>query len=995
MNKRLSISIVFLSLLMPSLFGQLTDEDYQKALWMTTRFYGGQRSTDIDKEELQHNWLIQDYLPDGVSSDKEGISFAQDSDNGHDLTGGWFDCGDHVFFGQTGFYAGYALLKAYDAFPEGFDDFYGEAYDGYRNSGDYSWEGGEGSPNGIPDVLDEVKHQTDFFIKCAKSSTEFYYEKGDGNSDHAERVTSVKMQTNSVNTGGEPRTSAKNPNGGSMASMCGGALALMSRMYRPFDEEYADLCLVHAKYAYDYAKDHPGSVGAASGSFYGGNDNWMNGFGIMVAELYMAESNTTQKSAYYTEMTGLSTGSGNDGDVHPNAGYTFDYSNTGELALYTMAEAGHPTALGHFNTRITNSFIDGSNYNNEGIYNNGGSWGKLRYVGNAAFLVALYNKINDLELDDRVYGNIDYIMGDNSGNQSYIGGFSPSGISNVDYPTQIHHRNVYLYEGNDNSANVDYPTKNIQNGALVGGALDGTYNNTWDDYVNTEVCVDYNVGLVGGLAAINEVKNPVDTNKFLIPCSSPDLGDDQTLCGVGTITLTTQLSQESFRTFEWFLDGESQGSSSTTNTFDITQGGVWTVVVDSSGECTRTASVTITDELSAVDLGDDLDLCVPASTTLEAGISGDGLSYQWSLDGDVISTETESSIDVSTAGTYSLEISASGCSSVSDEVVITSSLPLVEGGRFCLSTNTTATLQVLNPTGTYEWFTTETDGTSFDTGDFIEVSPGSTTTYYVEDVSSFETNVPPYSMTETESNNRVSADRAPMQFTAYQDFTLASVDVIQVNYGGDGNATWTVEIKADNNGQPGSTVYTSETYSAERVDGETLTIPVNITIEGSEAGTVLWLSISSSTAIYAPDEFNYDTPYEVTLSGDPVIEINGARKDGDNNTTWGIAFNWSISAGQACDRVAVTATEDCQVSIDGQLESEIVTLFPNPSTGSATIQTNDNIEASVMVLDINGQLVDQFELTDEINYGNDLSAGIYFIEIVNGSEKQTIKFVKQ
>ena len=266
-NIYLSILTAFLTTTSVVAQTSLVTADYNKALWMSTRFFGGQRLTDKNHAEQQENWLVQDYLPTGVASSKRGIMFAQDADGSYDLSGGWADCGDHVFFGQTGFYAGYMLAKAYDEFPEGFDDYYGVAYSGYRTAGDYSWEGGKGKPNGIPDVLDELKHQTDFFIKCAKNSTTFYFEKGQGDADHAERVTAVKMQTNPVSTGGEIRKMWSNPNDASMPAMCSATLALMSRVYRPFDPVYADKCLVHAKYAYDYSKSKTGTVGAASGGF--------------------------------------------------------------------------------------------------------------------------------------------------------------------------------------------------------------------------------------------------------------------------------------------------------------------------------------------------------------------------------------------------------------------------------------------------------------------------------------------------------------------------------------------------------------------------------------------------------------------------------------------------------------------------------------------------------------------------------------------------------
>ncbi|HPM12106.1 MAG TPA: glycoside hydrolase family 9 protein, partial [Bacteroidales bacterium] len=153
-----------------SLQAQISDADYIKAGWMTTRMYGGNRSGDGP------NWLIMTY--------GSGKDFVKDADGAYSLKGGWHDCGDHVKFGQTQFYAGYVLLLGYSAFPKGYDDFYSHDYRGYKAGNDFSWEGKKGTPNNIPDILDEVKYATDYYIRCIPNGTTFYSQVGNGNYDH-------------------------------------------------------------------------------------------------------------------------------------------------------------------------------------------------------------------------------------------------------------------------------------------------------------------------------------------------------------------------------------------------------------------------------------------------------------------------------------------------------------------------------------------------------------------------------------------------------------------------------------------------------------------------------------------------------------------------------------------------------------------------------------------------------------------------------------------
>src|SRR5574344_226190 len=108
------IYLLTFSLLFSTYFaiGQsFTNEYYQKALWMTTRFYGAQRSGK------GNNWVIAEHTPtktaSGISSNigafVKGQDFVKDADGSYVLTGGWVDCGDSAKFGQTEFYAGYML----------------------------------------------------------------------------------------------------------------------------------------------------------------------------------------------------------------------------------------------------------------------------------------------------------------------------------------------------------------------------------------------------------------------------------------------------------------------------------------------------------------------------------------------------------------------------------------------------------------------------------------------------------------------------------------------------------------------------------------------------------------------------------------------------------------------------------------------------------------------------------------------------------------------
>ncbi|MDA3882191.1 MAG: glycoside hydrolase family 9 protein, partial [Bacteroidales bacterium] len=660
--KKINLLAIFIALLVTShSFSQLSNQEYVKAGWMTGRMYGGNRSGNGP------NWLIMTY--------GRGYDFVKDADGAHNLVGGWHDCGDHVKFGQTQFYAGYMLLLGYSAFPAGYDDFYSADYSGYESSGNFSFEGGAGTPNGIPDILDEVKYATDYYIKCIPNGSTFYSQVGNGDYDHRNWVTSVTMASYSNNEGGEAdgsRVIKKNPNDASMVSFAGATLALMSRMYRHFDDAYADECLQYAEYAYEYASAHKTNSGGGTitGSFYGADNKWEDNYVCLLAELYWA----TGDEAYKTEALSYSA----DITVH---GWVLDYENSDDLAAYALAKLGDSHGESVLNTICTNYK---SAANGDDVMEVGSDWGRLRYTASATFVLALQHAYNnDGTIHSALQGSIDYILGANSANQSFVVGFGSNS------PQRPHHRNVYM---NDNQ-NYNIPTKNQQQGYLVGGTFDPySFPDNIDDFQTSEGGIDYNAGLVGALGYINSILSPVDQSKFgFQDCNSPDLGDNKSLCGVGTITLDSQLPTTN-RTFSWDKDGTSLSENGPS--LSISTGGTYTVTADSSG-CVTSDIIAISDEIPDINLGEDQ--VINGTITLNTQVSGDVLTYSWTKNGSTLPDDTQS-ISVSESGTYGVTVSGIGCTSKSDEIILsappalvqTTSAISIDGTKDAVYTNGTA-----------------------------------------------------------------------------------------------------------------------------------------------------------------------------------------------------------------------------------------------------------------------------------------------------------------
>jgi len=487
--------------------------DYQKALWMTTRYYGGQRAGEGP------NWLLMDH--------QFKTSYLRDSADGRDLKGGWFDCGDFPLFGQTFFYSSYLLLQAYDAFPTGFPDLYhGFDYSDYAAAKDYTYASSQ--PDGIPDLLQEVKYATDWIIKATPDSKTFYFQKGTGGGnnatpakpygEHSHWVTAGYMSAkyDAIDGGEVDRgrpifklgTSSGMPgevvvNDGSMPSFAAAALSLMSIHYRKYDPAYADTCLAHARIAFEFAKTQNGTGGTGMTGYYGANDKMTDDIVTASSCLYKATGEQTYQDYANSKKK-----------FTLNKGYTLAYSTNDDVALYTGWQYA---GFSDYKDSLKQGFVDrykSKGTGESGLSTLGDKWGFLRYPANQAFVCGLYAKAtNDSSYDQFIFNQVDYIMGANPPKQAFIVGFCAGCSKTADWP---HHRNVYLSNTDNPKAIKGIPARNKEFGAILGftNKIADSLNQYIDNYQQTEGGIDYNAGLVGALAYINSKLNPVDTAKL-------------------------------------------------------------------------------------------------------------------------------------------------------------------------------------------------------------------------------------------------------------------------------------------------------------------------------------------------------------------------------------------------------------------------------------------------------------------------------------------------
>ncbi|MCO5570465.1 hypothetical protein L7F22_024187 [Adiantum nelumboides] len=436
--------------------GELMTADYTTALEKSLLFLEAQRAGKLPSTQ-RVTWRGDSALQDGHAQ-------------GVDLTGGYYDAGDHVKFG---FPMAFTITTLAWSVVE--------------------YHGSSGMNRQLRHALDAIRWGTDYFIKAHPQPDVLWAQVGDGDSDHVcwERAEDMTTSRQAY------RLDSAHP-GSDLVGETAAAMAAASLAFRitRVNLTYSHVLVDHAKQLFTFADNHQGKYDTSIGmSKYYASSGYMDELLWAAIWLYKA-TNDTEYLNYIVDK-GVFLGGTNQ--VTKEFSWDMKYAGVQILASQLVMrgqEGVHEDAL--------KQYIGGAQFylcaqlqmNWDNMQRSPGGllitqeWNNMQFVAAAGFLLSVYGDtlatakqqlqcpmgmVTPGELLEEAQRQADYILGNNPKQMSYLVGYGGH------YPQHVHHRGasipsikvsaqpVECRQGFANSFHSSMPNPNVIVGALVGG----------------------------------------------------------------------------------------------------------------------------------------------------------------------------------------------------------------------------------------------------------------------------------------------------------------------------------------------------------------------------------------------------------------------------------------------------------------------------------------------------------------------------------------------
>lgn len=369
--------------------------------------------------------------------------------------------------------------------------------------------------------------------------------------------------------------------------------------------------------------------------------------------------------------------------------------------------------------------------------------------------------------------------------------------------------------------------------------------------------------------------------------------------------------------------------------------------------CPRMDSVLFRTTPIQIDLGSDKVICAPINYAINSGVTSSAASLLWYKDG-VSTGVTTPTYNATTAGTYRVDATRPGCTSGTDQIIITSPTSSFSGtGTYCNSNNT-ADFSVTGSTQ-IKWYTDAVGGVALNpsnTNTSISLpysstnttTPGCASGLYAQDVSSYPGTLMPG--TGVPCGSPGNNDKAVAQLIEVnQSVQLTSFD-FQFPSGWGTTGSYTFEIFAHDatagtgpwcgsctpsgryGGLTGSALYSVVTPTYTITSTTIYTVATNYTLAPGRYWFQLKPNNSTPTSLFncTPSGFTggtWTSPY-VDNTGNNVLQVLSAGSEmspGTNNGNIqgaGNMFNIKFQVGSAntCSRLFICANLDCPAPVE-------------------------------------------------------------------------------
>lgn len=488
------------------------DIDFARALQYSIYFYDANMCGTGVSENNRYAWrgdchTYDAQVPLKPMEDNVGTNLSQsfidkyasvldpDGDGYVDVAGGFHDAGDHVKFGMPENYAASTVGWGYYEFR-----------DAYVKTG---------QDDHVETIL---RYFNDYLMKCTflddnGEVVAHCYQVGDGDIDHAywnsPEVDKMARPAFFL-TGDKPQTD--------YVASAAASLAINYLNFKDTDEEYAEKSLKYATALFEFAMSHEKELsdnGDGPKAYYN-SSKWEDDYCWAAAWLYKITGDHKYLEEIFPNY-----------DYYAAPCYVYCWNDMwggvqcilGEISMDKPAKEGehvYPDFIEEFKVAAGKSPYEEMNCwasvaKAVDTYMTGGvgtitpagyfwlnTWGSARYNTAAQLIALVYDKYNNNgpgKYSEWAKGQMEYLMGKNPMERSYIVGYNENSVK---YP---HHRAA---SGLTKCEDPD-PHRYVLYGALAGGPdADDKHNDITSDWIYNEVTIDYNAAFVGASAGLYE-----------------------------------------------------------------------------------------------------------------------------------------------------------------------------------------------------------------------------------------------------------------------------------------------------------------------------------------------------------------------------------------------------------------------------------------------------------------------------------------------------------